>query len=105
MLYDQSAGNLECGGSGVSKRLSLDGYSEGIPAGLFDRVVNLDCCSNREACLTGTYLSLSSLSRNVTHWAFRVCPPPPKPQILPGALEGHVQGCRLYGVHHNPRLK
>ena len=54
MLFDQYAGNLECGGSGVAKRFSLDECSEGIPAGLFDRAVNLDCCSNPEACLTGT---------------------------------------------------
>ena len=54
MLYDQYAGNLECSGSGVSKRFSLDECSEGIPAGLFDKAVDLDCCGNPEACLTGT---------------------------------------------------
>ena len=48
MLYDQYDGVLNCSGQKASKRFSLN------EASASDSAVNLDCCRNPTACLTGT---------------------------------------------------
>lgn len=87
MLYDQYPGSLSCAGSPHPKEFGPS-CTQGVPARLFDRAINLDCCADPASCLNGVpSVNNLALSNAKIYSDGQLCAAPAAPTPEPGPAD------------------